>query len=121
MRQFMTVAKALADDNRVRVLMFLRRGEMCLCQIIEMLHLAPSTVSKHMSVLSAAALVEARKEGRWMYYRRSADATPPIREALAWLDASLNQDPAVRQDAKDLKLVRKRPLQELCCHYKNTA
>ena len=119
MRAFMTIAKALADENRVRILMFLRKGEMCLCQIIEMLHLAPSTVSKHMSILSAASLVDSRKEGRWMYYRRSADAAPPIREALAWLDAALDQDPAVRQDTKDLKLVRKKPLAQLCCRYKN--
>ena len=70
MREFMAAAKALADENRVRVLLFLRGGkELCLCQIVEMLGLAPSTVSKHMAVLYQAGLVESRKEGRWIYYR----------------------------------------------------
>jgi DNA-binding transcriptional ArsR family regulator len=44
-------------------------GELCVCQIIELLGLVPSTVSKHMSILKQAGLVENRKEARWMYYR----------------------------------------------------
>jgi ArsR family transcriptional regulator, arsenate/arsenite/antimonite-responsive transcriptional repressor len=69
MKEFMAVAKALADENRTRVLMFLRDGELCVCRIVEMLALAPSTVSKHLNVLYQAGLVESRKEGRWIYYR----------------------------------------------------
>jgi DNA-binding transcriptional ArsR family regulator len=41
MKEFMAVAKALADENRVRVLMFLHEGELCVCQVVEMLGLAP--------------------------------------------------------------------------------
>ena len=41
MRDSMAVTKALSDGNRVRVLATLRRGELCVCQIIELLHLAP--------------------------------------------------------------------------------
>jgi ArsR family transcriptional regulator len=49
--------------------MMLCDGELCVCQLIKMLGLAPSTVSKHMSILRQARLVQARKEGKWMYYR----------------------------------------------------
>ena len=69
MREIMTIVKALADENRVRALMALRAGELCVCQIIELLQLAPSTVSKHMTVLKQARLVESRKQGRWTYYQ----------------------------------------------------
>ena len=69
MKEFMGVAKALADDNRTRALMCLRDGELCVCQIIELLQLAPSTVSKHLDILHRAGLIESRKEGRWIYYR----------------------------------------------------
>ena len=41
MKEFMSVAKALADENRMRVLMFLHEGELCVCQVVEMLGLAP--------------------------------------------------------------------------------
>lgn len=70
--------------NRVRPLMALDGRELCVCQIIELLGLAPSTVSKHMSILKQARLVEIRKNGRWAYYRLAEkDATPEAREALA--------------------------------------
>ena len=69
MLDFMAIAKALADENRVRLLLALQKQELCVCQLIELIGLAPSTVSKHMSILRQARLVEARKEGRWVYYR----------------------------------------------------
>ena len=69
MQQFMGVSKALADQNRIRALLLLKDRELCVCQITEVLSLAPSTVSKHMSILKQAGLVQMRKEGRWAYYR----------------------------------------------------
>jgi len=68
MQDFMTITKALADENRVRLLLALRGGQLCVCQMIELLGLAPSTVSKHLSILNQARLVEKRKEERWIYY-----------------------------------------------------
>lgn len=93
MRAFLSVAKALADENRVRVLVFLRTGELCLCQIVEMLGLAPSTVSKHIAVLHQAGLVESCKEGRWMYYRLAGQGAPPwVRDAIRWVHKGLEKD-----------------------------
>ena len=63
MREFMNITKALADENRVRMLMALRGGELCVCQITELFGLAPSTMSKHLSMLFQAGLVESRKDG----------------------------------------------------------
>ena len=68
MKDFVAVTKALSDRNRIRALLALRRGELCVCQIIALLGLAPSTVSKHMSILKQAGLVKSRKEERWMHY-----------------------------------------------------
>jgi ArsR family transcriptional regulator, arsenate/arsenite/antimonite-responsive transcriptional repressor len=67
MRDRLDVLKALADETRLRALCALRGGELCVCQLIALLELAPSTVSKHLSILRAARLVESRKEGRWIY------------------------------------------------------
>ena len=69
MDQFIQTAKALSDPNRVRALMALRNQELCVCRLIELLQLAPSTVSKHLTLLRQAGLIEGRKEGRWMHYR----------------------------------------------------
>ena len=78
--------KALADENRVRLLLALRKQELCLCQLVELVGLAPSTVSKHMSILRQARLVEGRKDGRWQYYRLAgANASPAVRQAIEWV------------------------------------
>ena len=100
------IAKALADPQRMRILNMLRPGERCVCQIVEVLALAPSTVSKHLSLLEAADLVASRKKGRWIYYRLpEGAAATPVRPLLAWLDQALQKDPAVAADARKLKSI----------------
>jgi ArsR family transcriptional regulator len=120
MKEFLATAKALSDENRVRALMFLREGELCVCQIIEMLGLAPSTVSKHMAILHGAGLVDARKEGRWMFYRLP-DQTAPTGAiaALRWVQESLTDDSRVRDDTTRLEAVKRTPVKELCQHYRS--
>lgn len=104
MFEFMNITKALADENRVRILMALNgRDELCVCQLIDMLQLAPSTVSKHLFILRNARLILGRKEGRWMYYRLNTDgATQIVKEALAWVTRSVADEPIVLQDAERL-------------------
>ena len=119
MYDFINIAKALSDENRVRALMMLCKGELCVCQLIEMLRLAPSTVSKHMSILRQARLVESRKDGRWMYYRL-ADGDPPkeVIQAIKWVENSLAKDKQILADAKQVKRVCKIDKDELCNCYK---
>jgi ArsR family transcriptional regulator, arsenate/arsenite/antimonite-responsive transcriptional repressor len=109
------ITKALADPQRLRILMMLRPGERCVCQIVEVLALAPSTVSKHLSLLDAAGLVIARKQGRWIYYRLpDGPAAEPSRLILVWLQDRLKTDPTLRQDARKLNSTAIRDPKQLC-------
>lgn len=112
MREFMNIAKALADENRVRALLLLRERELCVCQIVEVLALAPSTVSKHMAILRQARLVEARKEGRWMHYRRGTGGM--VDEALGWVDSALAGGSRACEDARTLARALQTPPETLC-------
>ena len=115
MREFMTITKALADPNRVRVLLALRSGELCVCQITELFGLAPSTISKHLSILNHAGLIVSRKTERWVYYRLADNSAPvAVREALDWVKKSLGKSEQVVADGKRLKQVLKMDLQEIC-------
>ena len=115
MRDFMDVIKALADENRVRALMALQGRELCVCQIIELLGLAPSTVSKHMAILRQAHLVEARKEGRWMYYRLADQRVDgPVRGILNWLERSLAETSQIAEDRRKLKEILDIDPEHLC-------
>ena len=100
--------------------MFLQGGELCLCQIIKMLDLAPSTVSKHMAVLHNARLVESRKEGRWVFFRLAESRDPVVQGAIKWAVDALTDDKQARADAKAIKAVRKLNRDKLCATYNRT-
>jgi ArsR family transcriptional regulator len=115
MRAFMNITKALADETRVRLLLALRQGEVCVCQLTELCGLAPSTVSKHLSILAQAGLVQARKDGRWIYYQLPDESAPvAVREAIDWVTKALADQPTVVADARRLKQVLKLDASELC-------
>lgn len=115
LRSVLRVTKALADAQRVRILLLLRGGELCVCQIVEVLGRAPSTVSKHLSILVAAGLAAARKEGRWMCYRLTAEAASAFaRPTLARLVERLKKDAIVARDAKKLQPVAAAGLEAIC-------
>ena len=116
--RFLDVQKALADASRVRALALLAAGELCLCEIIQVLGLAPSTVSKHMTELHRAGLVERRKQGRWHFYRLPGHGAPEhVREALARVRALPKGDPRLRADRKALRAVKRmEPGQVSACY-----
>lgn len=111
----MALTKALSDPNRVRILLALKSGELCVCQITELFGLATSTVSKHLSILNQAGLIRSRKTERWVYYRLAAKAAPvAVREALDWVRKSLAKTGEAAADAKRLKRIVKMDLAEVC-------
>lgn len=63
------VFKALANEDRLRVLNALRESERCVCELQVVLDAPQSTVATHLQTLREAGLVRARKKGRWSYYR----------------------------------------------------
>ncbi|MFH1138640.1 MAG: metalloregulator ArsR/SmtB family transcription factor [Pseudomonadota bacterium] len=115
MDDFMAVTKALADENRVRTLLALENGELCVCQIIDFLELAPSTVSRHMGVLRQAGLVKARKQGRWMFYRLPGpDAPAWITAAIFWLGNALQDNPSTRRDRERIIEIIENHVEDRC-------
>jgi DNA-binding transcriptional ArsR family regulator len=119
-QSYLWITKALSDETRVRALLALQGRELCVCQIIDLLGLAPSTVSKHMSILQQAGLVTRRKEGRWHFYHLvGEEASSTVRQALSWTLESLHDDPTIAEDRKRLKSVCKKDLEELSACYRN--
>ena len=111
----MAITRALSDSKRVRILLALRRHELCVCQITELFGLATSTVSKHLSVLQQAGLVSSRKTERWVYYRLAGNEAPvAVREAIAWVHQSLGETEEAAADARKLKLILKMDLGDIC-------
>ena len=115
MREFMNISKALADANRVRLLLVLRGRELCACQITELFGLAPSTMSKHLSILYQAGLVDSRKDGRWIYFRLPDGKAPStVKRAIDWISKAAEEQPRIQEDAELLKKIVKMDPSEIC-------
>jgi len=115
MRKLEAALKAAGDPTRTRILKLLADGELCVCQIQAVLGIAPSTVSKHLSILKFAGLVEDRRDGKWIHYRISpAGDNPHARGVLTLLSGALDREPRVLEDRRRLKKVLKIPAAELC-------
>lgn len=112
METTLVVAKALADGNRMRVITaLLGIDELCVCQIVEVLGLSGATVSRHMSILQSAGLVQSRKDGRWVYYRLAKPFSQTLRQ---WLAESLACSATIKKDQEKLDLIISRSPEKLC-------
>jgi len=105
-------AHALGHPARLRTIAMLRSGELCVCQITEVLKLAPSTVSAHLKELKLAGLVSERKDGRWVYFALIEDEC-----TRAWTEAALSPlagDPQIEADDRLVAELRRLPVEDLC-------
>ena len=83
--------KALADPIRLDVVQVLTAGERCVCELTEQLGLAQSRLSFHLRVLREAGLIQAREQGRWVYYSLRNEAIEQLQCWLAGIASSSRQ------------------------------
>ena len=88
------IFKACADETRLRILVLLGQGQLCVCEIVDVLDMPQGKVSRHLAVLRRAGLVDDERKGTWIHYSLSGSqqattgsrqATPLTRRLLAYL------------------------------------
>lgn len=107
MESFILLSKAISDPTRVRMLKLLEGGELCVCEIMDVLGLIQSTASKHLNILKVAGLVESRKGGTWSYYRRAEKSREHNKDFLKFIALHLNDDDVITKDKKFLNTKKK--------------
>jgi len=100
MRHVVKIFKALSDPNRLRIIKMLQIRPLCVCEITDILQLAPSTVSKHLSLLRDVELILDDKDGKWVNYRINQFAADEYAgQLLPLLKKWLPNDQIIQQDA----------------------
>ena len=98
--------KALSDQNRLRILKMLQSKHLCVCEITEILQLATSTVSKHLSILRDAGFIIEQKEGKWVNYKiNPTSGDQRVSSILTSLDFWIEDDEIISIDKKKLQKV----------------
>jgi DNA-binding transcriptional ArsR family regulator len=108
LESFILQARAISDPTRIRILKLLEGGELCVCEIMEVLDLVQSTASKHLNILKIAGLVESRKGGTWSYYRLAEKYREHNKDFLRFIASHLNDDEIITRDKKFLNTKKKK-------------
>ena len=69
-----TIFKALADETRLRLLRILLHHELSVNELVSILKMGQSRISRHLRVLSDAGLTTFRRDGLWVFYQANQDA-----------------------------------------------
>lgn len=109
MADSLKVYKALADATRLRLLRLLGRGALNVNEIIEVLQMGQSRISRHLKILAEAGLVHSRREGTWSYYQTCQESADPLlAEVLALLRRHEGELPGAEADLQALEGVVER-------------
>ncbi|SDB45784.1 metalloregulator ArsR/SmtB family transcription factor [Butyrivibrio sp. INlla16] len=76
------ICKAMSDENRLKIIEMLTKGEKCGCDLLDKLQVTQPTLSHHMKVLSDCGLVESRKDGKWSHYSINCDMFSDFKEYI---------------------------------------
>lgn len=80
--------KALAESTRLKILKMLSQEEMCVCEIIDKLHLSQPAVSHHLKILRQADIITDRKAGKWVFYSLNRDEYLSLLEEIQFIAMS---------------------------------
>jgi len=108
MADALKIYKALADETRLRLVRLLGRGAFNVNEIIDILHMGQSRISRHLKILTEAGLVSNRREGTWIYYQRNEAADSMAAEVLAHLQRHEQALPFGAEDLQSLETVVER-------------
>jgi ArsR family transcriptional regulator len=102
------IFKALSDKNRLRILKMLQIKPLCVCEITDVLQLAASTVSQHLSILKKDGFILEDRDGKWVNYlinQRPDDQR--ISAILSQLDFWIGDNAVIESDKQKVKVVNR--------------
>ena len=100
--------RAFSDPIRLRILSLVQPGELCVCDLVEILRLPQPTISRHLSYLRRARLVTVRQEGSWNYYALTPSRSAFHTKLLECLSTCFRDVPELATDATRSRAVRRK-------------
>ncbi|MCL5054365.1 MAG: metalloregulator ArsR/SmtB family transcription factor [Firmicutes bacterium] len=109
MKKEVKILKAVADENRLRILKMLqRKNGLCVCEIQTILGIGQSTTSRHLKILEDADLIRYEREGKWINcYLNEKSKESEITNLLKILSDWLEKEEKILHDKKKLKTINR--------------
>ncbi|MDY6862146.1 MAG: metalloregulator ArsR/SmtB family transcription factor [Thermodesulfobacteriota bacterium] len=116
MRSLQSIFKALSNETRIRILKLISQRELCVCELMQVLDMTQSRISRHVNLLKQAGLVKDRRDGKWVYYSIDAKSfNPYAKDILGLFYGWLNNDKVVKMDLKNLSKAKRLSETNICC------
>jgi ArsR family transcriptional regulator len=111
MKELVKVLKAVADPNRIRILKMLQQKKMCVCELSAVLGITQPSVSRHLSMMRDAGLVNDERDGQWINYalcEEKLNQYAPV--IMKHLKGWINDSPRIKEDGAKLKHLNREQL-----------
>jgi ArsR family transcriptional regulator len=102
MSDVIRLLKLLSDETRLRIFMLLAHRELCVCQIMGVLGISQPLISRNLSLLDSAGLLDERREGKLVFYCLRKKRAPLVSGMLSLLKTELKSDTRVMDDLRSL-------------------
>jgi ArsR family transcriptional regulator len=107
MEQWVQLFKALADETRLRIVGLLTQGELCVCDLMDVLEEPQSKISRHLSYLKNSGLTYSKRVGVWMHYGLRDPTDEPCNLLIRFLKEELLPLPQCRKDIDRLNQLKR--------------
>lgn len=84
--QMVLQLKAVSDPNRLKLLACLKQGEVCVCDLVDVLKISQPAVSQQLKKLKDADIISERKKGTWKHFRLNKEQAPYIQAIIDGLE-----------------------------------
>jgi ArsR family transcriptional regulator len=101
------IFKALSDETRLRIYLLLLQGELCVCELVNILNIEQSRISHGVRILKEAGLVVNRRQGKWIIY-----AVNPKTEENRIIQILKNELKLPKQDLQNITKCKKEKIRE---------
>lgn len=100
------ILKALADENRIRILNILKDNELCVCDIETVLGIKQSNTSRHLNRLKIAGIIDSEKKSQWVYYRLKDETFAKFPFLSTIINDEMGKISICRKDLELLKKIK---------------
>ncbi|MDZ4815417.1 MAG: metalloregulator ArsR/SmtB family transcription factor [Verrucomicrobiota bacterium] len=104
---------ALSDLTRVRIINLLSKGELCVCDLVELLKIPQPTASRHLAYLRRANWVATEKRGFWTFYALKPTSSWFMIQILKSISVAADEVSILKKDLQSRSKLKKRP--QSCC------
>lgn len=98
--------KALADKTRLRIVALLLKRNFCVCEIMDVLGMTQSRISRHLGILKQTGFIEEERKGKWVIYK----ITNKQSKILSYIQHKLKNEPIYAIDIARIKKTLKKKL-----------